>query len=111
MTARLFVLHILPATFVDALMITGIYLAGILLFNNCIWFAELNKKKFLFVTVSTIIIAFLIEYNAIFIAQKWAYTNLMPTFFGIGVSPLAQLAITGLATFHFVKKMISKFLK
>ncbi|HIH42998.1 TPA: hypothetical protein HA246_05115 [Candidatus Woesearchaeota archaeon] len=89
-------------------MITGIYLTGTLLFNNYIWFANLTKRKFLFVAISAITIAFLIEYNAIFIAQKWAYTNLMPTFFGIGVSPLAQLAITGLATFHFVKKVISR---
>ena len=45
LTARLFVMHILPATFVDALIITGIYLAGILLFNDEFWFAKLSKQR------------------------------------------------------------------
>ena len=108
MTARLFILHILPAIFADALIIAGIYLSGILLFDNCIWFANLTKRKFLFIAISTITIAFLIEYNALFIAQKWAYTSLMPTIFGIGLSPLIQLTITSFVTFHFVKKMITQ---
>ncbi|MBI2135868.1 hypothetical protein HYU06_02240 [Candidatus Woesearchaeota archaeon] len=105
LTARLFVLHILPAAFVDALIITGIYLGGIILFNNYVWFANLDKRKFLFVTVSTITTAFLIEYNAIYIAQKWSYTALMPTVFGIGLSPLVQLAATSWITIYFVNKI------
>ena len=81
---------------------------GIMLFNNYIWFANLNKKRFLFITISTITIAFLIEYHALFIAQKWSYTALMPTIFSIGLSPLVQLLVTSLVTFYFVKKIKNK---
>ncbi len=108
LTARLFVLHILPATFVDALIISAIYLVGILIFSDNLWFASLNKKKYIYIMSSTLLIAFLIEYHALFITQRWSYTSLMPTIFGIGISPLVQLAIIGLITFYFVKKIISK---
>lgn len=108
LTARLFVQHILPATFVDALIIAGVYLSGIILFKELGWFKKFDGKRLFYVVASTFIIAFLIEYNALFIAQKWSYTSLMPTIFGIGLSPLVQLAITGLSTFYFAKRIICK---
>ncbi len=101
-------LHILPATFADALMITGIYLTGILLFNDTLWFASLTKKRVSYIIITTITIAFLIEYNAIYIAKKWSYTALMPTIFGIGLSPLVQLAATSFVTIYLVKKIECK---
>ncbi len=49
---------------------------------------------------------------AIFIEQRaltegrWAYTHLMPTVFGIGISPLIQLPLLAIATYETVRRIM-----
>lgn len=46
--------------------------------------------------LSAIILAAGIEYVSVYVQGRWAYLPAMPTVFGIGISPLFQLAVTGL---------------
>ncbi len=34
--------------------------------------------------------------------KRWEYTNKMPKIFGVGISPLSELAVTGVLTFLYV---------
>jgi len=50
-------------------------------------------------------IAAVIEYRRVFITMSWRYNQLMPTIFGIGLSPLFQLSITGVTTFWLTRRI------
>jgi len=52
-------------------------------------------------------IAVIIELNA-FANGKWMYKNIMPTIFGIGISPLVQLFTTAILGLFIVR--ITKFI-
>jgi len=39
---------------------------------------------------------------------RWKYAAAVPTLFGIGISPLAQLALTGIISLIFIKKSDNK---
>ena len=44
-----------------------------------------------------LIFAFLVEWHAVR-TKRWQYATTMPTVFGVGLTPLLELAVTGLAT-------------
>lgn len=50
--------------------------------------------------------AAIIEYRKVFVFKEWSYTPLMPTLFGIGLSPLVQLSVTGLAAFWLTRRVL-----
>ncbi len=108
-SANFFVKMILYVSFIDALLILGIFLAGCLFWKGDCWIKKYDLKKILFTAVAGFIIAVAIEAKALFF-QQWAYTELMPTIFGMGASPLIQLSITGiialwLSSYFFYKKL------
>jgi len=51
-----------------------------------------------------VIAAIWIEYRAVFLLDRWGYVAAMPTIFGVGFTPLVQLALTGLVSLWVTKK-------
>ena len=89
------------AATMDALLILLLYLLVALFLREIFW---KNKKGYLLFFVFGLVLAAAIEYHAVFLASKWSYNALMPTIFGIGISPLIQLSMTGLFTLFLLKK-------
>ena len=90
---------------VDGLLIAGIYLIVSLLLRDIFWIRTLNKNKAVIFMVVGLLIAWFIEYRAVFLQGKWSYNALMPVVFGIGISPLLQLSITGIASLILTKML------
>ena len=91
---------------IDGLLILGIYLGVSLLWRNALWIKKPNKIHTTTFVILGLIMAGWIEYRAVFLLDRWSYNQLMPTIFGIGLSPLIQLSITGLLAIWITKKLI-----
>lgn len=94
---------LLYASFIDVLMISMIF--GIITLRNRSW-KWINKPSFadsIIIVITGFIIAIVIEYRALN-TGRWAYGYFMPTIFGIGLTPLIQLATTALLALWLVRK-------
>lgn len=105
-SSLVYVLMVNYVSIVDALLVFGIYIFVSLLYGNFLWIRELNKGNVLVFVLVGLITAATIEYRAIFIFNKWSYNVLMPTIFGLGISPLFQLSITGLISILIARNLI-----
>lgn len=56
-------------------------------------------QKLTYFLITTIGVAAWIEIKGVYILHEWSYLPAMPTVFGLGVSPILQLAITGATAF------------
>lgn len=90
---------------IDALLLIGIFAVGILIWKNFFWFKDMDKKKYWYIIVSAIAVAVAIEIKGVYLFNQWSYNELMPTIFGIGISPLLQLAVTGLISVWIIRKI------
>lgn len=79
----------------DMLLILAVLAGGALIWMNVYWFTNMSPMKWIYFLGTLILIAVVIEVKAVFIFNEWAYSDLMPTLFGMGMSPLIQLGITG----------------
>ncbi|MDO8515984.1 MAG: hypothetical protein Q7S28_01905 [bacterium] len=84
-------------SFVDTLMLSGVFGVAALFFGNLYWFYNMNLEKYLYFFAATIGIAVWVEIRGVYLFKNWAYLPAMPKIFGLGLSPLLQLAMTGLA--------------
>jgi hypothetical protein len=91
---------------VDGALILGIYLIIFVLWRNVLWLQTMNRKQVWTAVAAGLAIAAAIEYRKVFVLKIWSYTPLMPTVFGIGVSPLFQLSVTGLTAFWLTKRVL-----
>lgn len=91
---------------IDALIILGIFFAGIILFKDTSWNSRLTKKKIFIVALASFIIAYIIELQGIYLG-KWEYTELMPVIplLNVGLSPILQMIVLPLLTFFIVGKV------
>lgn len=101
--AEFFLKMIIYASFVDAFFISLIFVVGCFIFGKQ-WLKYYNRLKISYTIIFAVIIATIIEIKAFYFNQ-WSYTELMPTIFGLGLSPLVQLAITGIIVFKIVKNL------
>ena len=93
----------LYASVSDVFIIFVIYLFLALVYREFYW----NKKKRIFwFLLLTIMYSILLEVRAL-LTGRWVYAEIMPTIFGIGVSPLVQLAITGLVSLMISEKFVA----
>ena len=99
--------HLLLATITDAAIITGIFFMASLKNKNFSWIKKPKKLDYLLIIILGIAVAIFIEARALYIG-RWAYKAAMPTIFTIGISPLLQLAITGILTLLIVNKISNK---
>ena len=97
-----FIALMLYAATVDGILIVMIDGIGAKIFLNK-W-KKYGATPLLFTIIAGVLIAAIIEEKALLLHQ-WEYTAAMPTVFGIGLSPLLQLATTGAFTFMIMKRM------
>ena len=91
---------------VDAFLILGIYLFVATLWRNLFWLKDMKKRQILASIVTGMALSGLIEYERVFVSKVWAYNQLMPTIFGIGVSPLLQLSSTAVIAFLLTRAIL-----
>jgi hypothetical protein len=97
--AKIYVLMVSYVSAIDGFLILGIYLFVAALWRDMAWIRNMNAKQISMVLITGLMVAGAIEYRRVFVAKTWSYTQLMPTIFGLGVSPLLQLSLTGLLAF------------
>src|SRR3989338_1536389 len=90
----------------DGLLILGVYLFTALAMRSLFWIEKIERKSVLIFVAAALAVAVFIEYRALFLMDKWSYSEWMPTLFGIGVSPLVQLAVTGVVSVWVSKKIV-----
>jgi len=91
---------------VDSFLISGIYLLIAALWKDLFWLLTMDRKHMWAACVTGVAFAAFIEYRKVFILKIWSYTALMPTVFGIGISPLVQLPATGLLAFWLTRRLL-----
>jgi hypothetical protein len=92
---------------VDGALVAGIYLIISALWKNTLWLQTMNRRQVWTTIAAALAIAAAIEYRKVFVLKTWSYTPLMPVVFGVGVSPLLQLSVTGLLSFWLTKRMFA----
>ncbi len=97
--AMKYVLMVSYVSAIDGFLILGIYLLIAALWRDVAWIREINGKQICAVLLAGLLLAAAIEYRKVFVTRTWSYNRLMPTFFGLGLSPLLQLSMTGLWAF------------
>ena len=103
--AKKYVLMVSYVSAIDGSFIFGIYLFVSFLWRDIFWLRKMNRKHMFTVFITGMAIAALIEYRRVFITMSWSYNQFMPTIFGIGLSPLFQLSITGVTTFWLTRRI------
>jgi len=102
-----FSMHFWPMIFyaasIDAIILFFMLLVGALVWRNKEWFAVMDYKKYLYFIITAIAAAVFMEVRAVYFLHSWSYSNLMPIVFGVGLSPLTQLALTGLLSIWLVR--------
>jgi len=91
------------ASITDAFLVLGMFLLTAIIYKEF----KLKKweiKHYSLFVILGLIAAIWIEYRAVFLLGKWSYAATMPTIFGIGLTPLIQLALTGLIGLWITKK-------
>jgi len=97
--AMKYVLMVSYVSLIDGFLVIVIYLVVAALWRDVTWIREMNRKQIFTVLLAGLLLAAAIEYNKVFMTRTWSYNLLMPTIFGLGLSPLLQLSSTGLWTF------------
>ena len=96
--------HLIIASFIDMFIILGILAIISLKNKNFNWIKNPSKFDYFMVVFLGLIIAIFIEMINLNLG-RWEYTLAMPTFFGIGISPLIQLALTGIISLISIKQI------
>ena len=91
---------------VDSLIVLGLYLGVGVAWLDLFWIKLIMKRQILVFTGSGIAVAAIIEYLSIFYYHRWKYNEEMPTIYGIGISPLFQLSITGLLAVWLSRELL-----
>jgi len=96
--------HLIIASFTDMLILVSIFAIVSLKNKNLSWFKNPSKLDYLMVVFLGLINAIVIEMANLNLG-RWEYTVVMPTILGIGISPLIQLALTGISSLIFMKQI------
>lgn len=94
--------HLIIASIVDMLIILGIFAIISLKNKNREWIKSPNISDYLLISLMGIAVAFFIEIINLDLG-RWKYTTAMPTFFEVGITPLIQLALTGITSLIILK--------
>jgi len=89
----------------DAILILGVYALVGLWKKTALWVEEPSRDEIIVFSVIAVIFAIGIEVRA-FMFDRWMYLDAMPTLFGLGISPLFQLLITGLVSIYLTKLIL-----
>jgi|SRR3989344_948839 len=102
MSAINYIPLMLHCSLIDTLLIAGIALVSGFFVRKYDGFIKGNKISMIVFIIISLIAAVFIEYRAVYMLGKWSYGIFMPTIAGIGITPLIQLAVTGLVSLYLV---------
>jgi hypothetical protein len=91
---------------VDGFIIIGIYIFIASLWKHLLWLRDMKKAQIMTAFLTGVVIAAMVEYNRVFVSKVWSYNSVMPTIFGIGISPLFQLSITECFAFLLTRAIL-----
>ncbi len=94
--------HLILASFADMLLISGILIIVSLKNKNLSWIKKPDKIDYLLIIFLGVIIATTLEIINLNLG-RWEYKEIMPTIFGIGLSPLIQLFTTTIISLIIIK--------
>jgi hypothetical protein len=99
--------HCFVASLGDGLMVWTIHAAGWISFRRSDWFVAPRLKGYGVMLVTGLIIAVAVEWLAVHVLQRWAYTADMPvlpmtTGVTIGITPLLQMLMLPPVIFYIV---------
>jgi hypothetical protein len=106
-TVYFYVPKILGATLGDAVMISAFFAAIALYRGGFYWLRFTRRADYLFLVVAGFVAAIAVELRAA-ANHSWTYGSYMPLVWGIGLTPLVQLAITALATLWILRHWYAK---
>ncbi len=98
-------IHLIIASFTDLVLISFIFLIVSIFRKSIKWIENPKKFDYIIIIILGMLIAIIIEIYSL-TYNRWAYTELMPTIFGIGVSPLIQLFTTAIISLWLTKYVI-----
>lgn len=104
--ARKYVRMVSYVSAVDGALVTGLYLFTGALWRDLRWLRSMNRRQAYALFICGMIVAAAIEYQRVYVSKTWGYGPLMPTVFGIGISPLVQLSVTGLLAFWLTRRLL-----
>ena len=87
------------AAFADVCLILAIFGLISLVHEDSAWINYPSTRDYVFIGITGIAIAVIIELANLHLG-RWSYTDAMPTVFGIGISPLVQLAVTSILSLY-----------
>jgi hypothetical protein len=99
LSLKKYVRLIIWASIKDGLWISLFYIISVYIFNNINILT--NSIQLLFFVIISLIFAFITEKIAIKY-KRWEYSDKMPKIFGAGITPLPQIALTGILTFFLI---------
>ena len=94
-----FIPLIIGASLKDGFWISSFFLVSVYIFGNVN--ILLDYYQLLFFTFLALVFSFIDEIISLKM-RRWKYSKQMPRIFGVGITPLLELAITGILTFLYV---------
>ena len=104
--AKKYVLMVSYVSAIDGFLILGMYLFVAALWRDMGWIRKMNMMQICAALITGLLMAAAIEYGRVTVTKTWIYNQLMPTIFGVGISPLFQLSFTGLLAFWLSGKIV-----
>lgn len=103
-TVYFYVPRILSATLGDGIFISIIFLLNCLFQRGISWVKRPKKRDYFAFAFLGIIFAVAVELKASAF-NSWTYLDSMPAILGIGLTPLIQLALTGIVSLFTLARM------
>jgi hypothetical protein len=100
-------LYCLKSSGWDAVIISGIYILGSLIFKKWNWVEQYRAIKLVYMILTGAAVALVIEMVALN-SNRWSYTEIMPLIprINVGIVPILQLMILPFLTYLMVYKYI-----
>lgn len=96
---------IMVSTLGDVFVILTIFLINSIFRKGFTWISFPTKRDYIALTFLGVIFAIGIEIRAMFF-NLWSYNQYMPLVFGIGLTPLIQLSITGIIVLFLTSRFV-----
>jgi hypothetical protein len=103
MAAHLYVPMMLFMAAMDSLGIIVLYALTALLVRRWYWESNVQNNSIFF--LAALVSAGVVEYIALNVFHLWHYLPLMPHLFGVGLFPLFQISLTGVASVYITRKL------
>ena len=94
------------ASGVDAFLVLGIFFFISLAWRDAFWMKKMNSMHVLIILLSGALVSGIIEYRAVYVLKEWSYGPNMPIIFGVGLSPLVQISVTGLLALWLTGRLL-----